>query len=82
MKRSGMPSPRTSAEGTEVGAACALYVRGQEVVNIWAGVADPATAQPWDDRTAAMVYSTTKGVTAICANLLAQQGQGWTSTDP
>lgn len=62
------------ADGSEAGAACSVYVNGQEAVNLWAGVADPATGKPWDAGTAAMVYSTTKGVTAVCANLLVQRG--------
>lgn len=60
--------------GLEVGAACAVYVDGHEAVNIWAGLADPATGRAWDDRTLALVYSTTKGVTAICAHVLVERG--------
>lgn len=59
----------------EVGAACCLYVQGRKVVDIWGGVADARTGRPWRRDTLALVFSTTKGVTAVCAHLLAQQGQ-------
>ncbi len=59
----------------DVGAAFCLYVKGRKVVDIWGGVADAKTGQPWDEDTLALVYSTSKGVSAICAHLLAQRGQ-------
>jgi len=61
-------------EGTEVGAAFAAYHRGQKVVDLWGGVADRRSGRPWEEDTVVLVYSTTKGVTAMCANRLAQQG--------
>src|SRR5436305_7127808 len=59
----------------EVGAAFSLYVEGKKVVDIWGGSADPDTGRPYDSDTLQLVFSTTKGATAVCANLLAQQGQ-------
>jgi CubicO group peptidase (beta-lactamase class C family) len=59
----------------EVGAAFALYHRGRKVVDIWGGVADVETGRPWDERTAVVVFSTTKGATATCAHLLAERGE-------
>jgi CubicO group peptidase (beta-lactamase class C family) len=59
----------------EVGAAFCLYVDGRPVVDLWGGVADVATGRPWAEDTLALVFSTTKGVTAIAAHLLAQRGQ-------
>jgi CubicO group peptidase (beta-lactamase class C family) len=58
----------------EVGAAVAVYVHGHKVVDLWGGVADE-TGRPYDDSTLQMVFSTTKGATAACANLLAQRGK-------
>ena len=63
------------ADGSEVGAAFAAYHRGRKVVDLWGGVADEATGRPWNEDTIAVVFSTTKGVTAICANKLAQEGK-------
>ena len=58
----------------EVGAACCVYVDGRPVVDIHAGLADAATARPWRDNTIALAFSTTKGATAVCANLLIERG--------
>jgi CubicO group peptidase (beta-lactamase class C family) len=60
--------------GFEVGAAFGAYHRGQKVVDLWGGVADARTERPWEEDSLVLVYSTTKGVVAMCANRLAQQG--------
>lgn len=61
-------------EGREVGAAFSAYHRGEKVADLWGGVADQATGRPWEQDTLMLVFSTTKGMTAICANKLAQEG--------
>ena len=63
------------AEGLEVGAAFAAYHRGELVADLWGGIADPQTGKPWERDTLILVFSTTKGATAICANKLAQEGR-------
>ena len=63
------------AKGLEIGASFSAYHRGEKVVDLWGGTADVATNRPWDERTLALVFSTTKGATAICANRLAQEGR-------
>jgi CubicO group peptidase (beta-lactamase class C family) len=67
---------RANFEGDpgEVGASCAVYVQGHQVVDLWGGLADRETNRPWDRNTIAQVASTTKGATAICAHLLVQRG--------
>ena len=62
-------------KGLEVGAAFSAYHRGEKVVDVWGGVADSTTRRPWDERTLSLVFSTTKGATAICAHILAQEGK-------
>lgn len=59
----------------EVGAACCVYVRGRPVVDLWGGVMAPGGEQPYTADTLQMVWSTTKGVTAIAAHILAQEGK-------
>jgi CubicO group peptidase (beta-lactamase class C family) len=59
----------------DVGAAFCLYVQGRKVVDIWGGIADARTGRKWNEDTLTLVYSTSKGVSAICAHLLAQRGQ-------
>jgi CubicO group peptidase (beta-lactamase class C family) len=63
------------ADGLEVGAAFSAYHRGQKVVDLWGGAVDAETEQPWAEDTLIIVFSTTKGATAICANQLAQEGR-------
>jgi CubicO group peptidase (beta-lactamase class C family) len=62
------------ADGQELGAACCVYADGHAVVDLWGGLADGATKRPWDRDTVALVASTTKGATALCAHLLVQRG--------
>jgi CubicO group peptidase (beta-lactamase class C family) len=61
--------------GLEVGAAFAAYHHGEPIADLWGGIADPTTDRPWTRDTIIVVFSTTKGATAICANRLAQQGR-------
>jgi CubicO group peptidase (beta-lactamase class C family) len=62
------------AKDLEIGASFSAYYRGEKVVDLWGGIADPATGRAWDEHTLALVFSTTKGATAMCANKLAQEG--------
>ena len=63
------------ADGLEVGAAFSAYHRGELVADLWGGIADPETGRAWERDTMILVFSTTKGATAICANKLAQEGR-------
>jgi CubicO group peptidase (beta-lactamase class C family) len=62
-------------KGSEVGAAASITVDGKTVVDIWAGYADKEKTRPWTRDTLVNCYSTTKGVTAICAHRLASEGK-------
>jgi CubicO group peptidase (beta-lactamase class C family) len=64
-----------SFETGEVGAAVAVAIDGETVVDLWGGHRDAAREQAWTCDTLVNVYSTTKGLTAICANRLAEQGK-------
>jgi len=68
---------RANFEGNpgEVGAACCVYACGRPVVDLWGGLADREANRPWNEDTIALAASTTKGATAICAQLLAQRGE-------
>ncbi len=59
--------------GREVGASFSAYHRGEKVVDLWGGIADQQTGRPWEEDTVALVFSTTKGMTAVCANKLIQE---------
>jgi CubicO group peptidase (beta-lactamase class C family) len=62
-------------ERDEIGAAVAVVHGGERVVDLWAGHADPARTRPWQKNTLVHVYSTTKGMTALAAHRLADQGK-------
>jgi CubicO group peptidase (beta-lactamase class C family) len=59
----------------EVGAAVAVTVDGRKVVDLWGGHRDQKRTQPWDRDTLVNVYSTTKGLMAICAHQLVASGK-------
>ena len=62
------------AVGNEIGASFAATLNGELVVDLWGGHRDAARTKPWQRDTIANVYSTTKGMTAICANRLVESG--------
>jgi CubicO group peptidase (beta-lactamase class C family) len=62
------------AEGPEIGLQVAAYLDGRLVIDAWAGLADRAHGTPVDGDTLFMLSSTTKGVTATCAAVLADRG--------
>ncbi|MFM7140637.1 MAG: serine hydrolase domain-containing protein [Alphaproteobacteria bacterium] len=62
------------ARGLDVGAACCVHHRGRVVVDLWGGLADPRAGRAWEEDTAVLVFSATKGATAIALGLLAERG--------
>ncbi len=60
--------------GAEVGAALAVYVGKQRVVDLWAGHTDRARTRSWDEDTLVNLYSVGKAVTAVCALRLVERG--------
>ena len=55
------------------GGAFAAYVGGERVVDIWTG--DAAPGVPWAEDTAAVIMSSTKGMSALCAHVLGDRGE-------
>ena len=62
------------ASGAEVGAALAVHVGKQPVVDLWAGHQDSARTRPWVENTIVNLYSVGKAVTAVCALRLVDGG--------
>jgi CubicO group peptidase (beta-lactamase class C family) len=60
--------------GAEVGAALAVHVGTQPVVDLWAGHTDSARTRPWAEHTIVNLYSVGKAVTAVCALRLVEGG--------
>lgn len=63
------------AEHADTGGACCLYLDGEPVVDLWGGVASLEDGRPWTRDTVQLVFSATKGVTAVCAHLLVERGE-------
>ncbi|MGO9509632.1 MAG: serine hydrolase domain-containing protein [Mycobacterium sp.] len=60
--------------GGELGAAIAIDIDGELVVDIWGGHADKAKTIEWSENTIVNVFSSTKNVTALAALLLIDRG--------
>lgn len=60
--------------GGELGAAIAVDIGGELVVDIWGGYADRAKSRDWSRDTIVNVFSSTKNVTALAALMLIDRG--------
>jgi CubicO group peptidase (beta-lactamase class C family) len=70
---------RNFSERRELGAACAAYVGGEKVVDLWGGVRDVRDGSPWQEDTVVVVYSTSKGLAAM--TLALAHSRGWLDYD-
>ena len=59
----------------ELGGACCAYRRGEKIVDLWGGVRNRQTADPWEQDTMVIVYSATKGLAAM--TLAIAHSRGW-----
>ena len=66
---------RNFTERGDTGASVAVYVDGDKKVDLWGGVADVATGRAWTEDTVALVFSVTKGATAVLCAMLADRGE-------
>jgi len=57
-------------ENMEDGASFALFKDGKCLVDLWGGHKNAAHTDPWEKDTITNVFSTTKIMTALCANML------------
>ncbi len=60
--------------GTEVGASVCFVLDGETVVDLSGGHFDRKREREWTPDTLVNVYSTTKGMTALCAHLQLERG--------
>jgi CubicO group peptidase (beta-lactamase class C family) len=61
-------------QGRELGAAFCVHVGGHKVVDLYGGWFDVDRRVRYGPDALQLVFSSTKGATAVCANLLAQRG--------
>jgi len=62
-------------ERGELGGACCVYHRGEKVVDLWGGIRNKQTGEPWEADTMVLVYSATKGLAAM--TLAVAHSRGW-----
>lgn len=58
----------------ELGAACCVYRHGEKVVDLWGGVRDRKSGDPWRADTMVVVHSATKGLAAMVLAVLHSRG--------
>jgi CubicO group peptidase (beta-lactamase class C family) len=63
----------------ELGAACCVYRHGEKVVDLWGGIRNKSTGEPWEEDTMVMVHSATKGFAAM--TLALAHSRGWLDYD-
>ena len=59
----------------ELGAACCVYHHGEKVVDLWGGIRNKTTGEPWEEDTMVVVWSATKGLAAM--TLALAHSRGW-----
>jgi CubicO group peptidase (beta-lactamase class C family) len=59
----------------ELGGACCAYYRGEKVVDLWGGIRNKETGEPWERDTMALVWSASKGLSAM--PLAVAHSRGW-----
>jgi CubicO group peptidase (beta-lactamase class C family) len=62
------------ARRNELGAACCIYYQGEKVVDLWSGIRDRATGEPWEEDTMVCVFSTAKGMAGLAMALAHSRG--------
>ena len=58
----------------ELGAACAIFAGGRKVVDLWGGFRETVPQRRWEHDTPVLVYSLTKGMTALVAATAVSRG--------
>jgi CubicO group peptidase (beta-lactamase class C family) len=59
----------------ELGGACCAYYAGERVIDLWGGIRNKQTGEPWEPDTMVVVYSATKGLAAM--TLAIAHSRGW-----
>src|SRR5690349_12661256 len=63
----------------ELGGACCVYHQGRKVVDLWGGIRNQLTGEPWERDTMVVVHSATKGMSAM--TLAIAHSRGWLDYD-
>jgi CubicO group peptidase (beta-lactamase class C family) len=65
---------RNFSERGEVGAAFSLAWRGETLVDLYCGIADPGSGAEWRGDTLTVIFSGTKSLTGLCVLMLVDRG--------
>ena len=49
----------------ELGGACCVYQHGEKIIDLWGGIRNKQTGDPWERDTMVVVHSATKGLAAM-----------------
>ena len=63
------------ARRRELGGACCVYLDGDKVLDLWGGIRNKQTGEPWQRDTMVVVHSATKGLSAM--TLAIAHSRGW-----
>jgi CubicO group peptidase (beta-lactamase class C family) len=58
----------------DLGAACCIYYQGEKVVDLWGGIRNKTTGEPWEEDTMVDVFSTAKGISGMVMALAHSRG--------
>ena len=59
----------------ELGGACCVFHNGEKVVDLWGGIRNKQTGEPWERDTMVVVHSASKGLAAM--TLAVAHSRGW-----
>jgi CubicO group peptidase (beta-lactamase class C family) len=59
----------------ELGGACCVFHKGENVVDLWGGIRNKQTGEPWERDTMVVVHSASKGLAAM--TLAVAHSRGW-----
>lgn len=63
------------SQAPDSGAAVSIWQKGENVVNLWGGLADKDAQTPWKEDTKVVVFSCTKGLMSLALAHLYQSGK-------
>jgi CubicO group peptidase (beta-lactamase class C family) len=67
------------ARRRELGGACCAFHVGDKVADVWGGIRNKETGEPWEENTMVVVHSATKGLAAM--TLAIAHSRGWLDYD-
>ncbi len=59
----------------ELGASLCVWHHGEKVIDLWGGFLDKARQREWERDTLCTIFSTTKGLVALCFLMLSDRGE-------